>query len=403
MADKKDTKSPISAAPVAIATAAAPSREIALKGTTVTRYKAEPSEAPQNPNFTAKPAKTTEEIAFDRYNQTQLRENGHDLTSEPLMNWIKGNIADLGNGFDLNDKIDASYAAFQQANPSDRQLTANFERAEYSPFIYNPRTSHGRHSNSPNSIIDDGFKAPAFKLDKQEARLNLAADIKTVSDMYATEAGMSSKDFAKVLGGIATIESRFGVLRSVSGTKYASSAGGAFHYLDGTIAGEVRNSMSDPRISGRVNRLGVEIHNGVSKSEAFTLKEDNVLAGSILAKRVIEAVRKNPELKDDIAALTTRVYQSHNLGEAGASALARGGRNALEALDHKADDNNPMFFRGTSSDTEINNRYKQFVSNAVASSAALIENTFGSSTTLAQNRQQPVKVAVATLPSREPA
>lgn len=401
--EKKDTKPPISGAPVAIVTPVAPSREVALKSSTHSRYKAENPGPRQNGAIPESPPKTVEEIAEDRYKQ-MIMLNGHDLTSLSLTDWIKTNLFQLGADFNPNDKIDRSYAQFLQANPNDREITAAFEAHHYSPLVLDPRfSSHGGYSTSPNAIIDDGFKTPGFKLDKHQARTALAADIKTVSDMYAADAGMSPKDFAKVMGGIATIESNFGVFRSVKGAKYASSAGGAFHYLDGTIAGEVRQSSSDPRISSRVNMLGVNIKDGVTKSEAWSLKDDNILAGSILAKRIIDTVRKNPELKDDIAALTTRVYQSHNLGEAGANALARGGRRALEAMDHRADDNNPMFFRGASSDTEINNRYKKYVSGAVASVAPLIAEAFADPSPLALQDKKPIRVATApSLPGREP-
>ncbi|HAJ90451.1 MAG TPA: hypothetical protein DCM27_05500 [Rhodospirillaceae bacterium] len=378
MADNKKDQKSISAAPVVITTPVAPAvasrGAVHLKGTTESRLRREeqivqplPADAP----------KSEQDIAFQRFIHLDLINYGQELTALSLNDWVKDNAANLGKYFDPKDPIDRSYADFQRNNPSDRRVTSAYETSVFTPFVHNPRN----HSSvlSPNSIIDDGFKAPAFKLSKNEARTALAADIKTVSEMYAADAGMSAKDFAKVMGGIATIESSFGVLRSVSGTKYASSAGGAFHYLDGTIAGEVKQNMNDPRIANRVAKLDVNIKDGIAKSEAWTMKEDNILAGSILAKRIIATARANPELKNNIEALATRVYQSHNLGDAGARALAQGGVDALNAKDSRATANNPMFFRGANSDAEVHGRYNKFVSKAVTSADTLIETAFASS------------------------
>ncbi len=210
---------------------------------------------------------------------------------------------------------------------------------------------------------------------------DLSNDIKTVSQMYASEAGMSQKDLAKVIGGIAHIESKGGILRSVVAKDIESSAGGAFHYLNGTIKGEVLQSLNDPRIANRVNELNPHISKqtkakDISTEDAWELKEDNILVGSLVAKNVIKALQKHPELKNDVNALTTYVYQSHNLGEGGATALARGGREALEKASPLADNNNPQFFRGAKSDEEVNSRYNKFVSNAIASASPLIDTAF---------------------------
>lgn len=403
MADKKDKQiSQISAAPLAIATNVAPSKEVALKGNTTSRYVAPSKSDKADADFSNAPQKLSEEeIALASYTKRQIMNYGRDLTAD-LDIWTQTHEAELGEKFDPTDKIDRSFAEFQRANPSDRRITADYEASEYTPNVYNPRIPSSRRSNSPNSIIDDGFKAPTFKLDKQQARTELAADIRTVSEMYAKDAGMSAKDLAKVMGGIATIESRFGVARSVSGTKYASSAGGAFHYLDGTIAGDVRGAMSDPRISNRVAQLGVSLKDGVSKSEAYTMKEDNILAGSVLAKRIVETANENPELRGDVAALAKRVYQAHNLGDAGAARLARGG---VDAMNDKEKANNRLFFGGNASDAEVDKRYTKFVAGAIASSDNLIEGAFASTpsaaVTVALNKQQP-KVSAPTM-TREPA
>lgn len=311
---------------------------------------------------------------------------------------------DYDANLDLQNLIDEAYSDFNQENADDKEITAEYDHELSSKFSI-PLGLAGKHpgSSSRFAVIDDGFKAPKFSLPPSQARADLAKDIVTVSNMYAAEAGMSPKDFAKVLGGVATIESKFGVLRSVSGTKFESSAGGAFHYLNGTIAGEVREGMSDPRIANRVAALGVSVKDGITKSEAWALKEDNVLAGSVLARNIVDLVRKNPELRGDVTALTTRVYQSHNLGDAGAAALARGGRAALEKTDYKADDNNPMFFRGTSSDAEVNQRYSKFVAQAVSAATPLVETAFATSTTtLAATKHQGKDVALGPLTAPEP-
>lgn len=262
----------------------------------------------------------------------------------------------VGPPLDLKNPIDAAYVRFHTANPDDRKTTATYERYISSVPAGSP------HYRPQFHVSNDGFKAPAFTLAPAVAREQLAGDIGKVSKMYAADAGMSEKDFARVMGGIATIESRFGVARSVSGTKYASSAGGAFHYLDATIAGKVRQSLDDdPRISARVASLGVNVSDGVSKGEAWTLKEDNVLAGSILARDIVRMAKARPDLRNDATALATEVYKAHNMGEAGAAALARGGVDALNAVDSRIIANNPMFFR--KGDAQQN--YASFVGNAV--------------------------------------
>lgn len=261
----------------------------------------------------------------------------------------------VGPPLDLKNPIDAAYVRFHTANPDDRKTTATYERYISSVPAGSPLYRPQFH------VSNDGFKAPAFTLAPAAAREQLAGDIGKVSKMYAADAGMSEKDFARVMGGIATIESRFGVARSVSGTKYTSSAGGAFHYLDATIAGKVRQSLADPRISDRVASLGVNVGDGVSKKEAWALKEDNVLAGSILARDIVKMAKARPDLRNNAEALATEVYKAHNMGEAGAAALARGGVDALNALDGRIIANNPMFFR--KGDAQQN--YTSFVGNAV--------------------------------------
>lgn len=311
-----------------------------------------------------------EEAALRQYQRFMLlTENCRDMLDE---------LREEGSGFDPSDPIDQAHAAFKAENPKDRETVAQYEVENLAPSYYNPRLPYtmGRGTHSPHSVMDDGFRPPTYKLDKNAARTDLARDIATVSKMYAGDAGMSEKDFAKVMGGIATIESRFGVSRSVTGTKHPSSAGGAFHYLDGTIAGEVRNAANDPRITSRVAALGVNTKDGIAKSEAWTLKDDNILAGSVLARHIVDTVKKHPELRNDPAALATRVYQTHNMGEAGANALARGGLTALNAVDSRIAENNPMFFNGAGSSAEVNQRYTKFVAGAVNSASPLIEAAF---------------------------
>ncbi len=407
---EQNGKPPISAAPSGIvAPSASPVQGRAalppqsqLKVPVTGKLKAE---EPENRAFSIE-KETQQAIDLKRSIQFSLINNINDVTLMPVMpveEWIKKHPSELGTDFKKSDPIDVAYAEFRNKNSTDRTVTAVFESENHASYIVSPRlpSQAGRDRTIPSAVIDDGFKVPAFKLSKEQARTELARDIRTVSEMYAADAGMSAKDFAKVMGGIATIESRFGVLRSIpsGATKYASSAGGAFHYLNGTIAGEVRQSMSDPRIASRVAALGVSVNNGVSTSEAWTLKDDNILAGSILAKRIVETIRKNPELKDDVAALTTRVYQAHNLGDAGARTLAQGG---VSALDDKSKANNPLFFKNAQSDADVNSRYTKFVTGAIASANPLIETAFTTlpeTTVVASARQN----KPSGLPSREPA
>lgn len=333
----------------------------------------------QQSSLTTAPDEDTTQYRRWTLIQSLLGDNITDIN--PLTDWVKENPAKLGENFDINNPTDRAYAEFRRANENDDDIVGRFETENMGNYYYNPRIpsrNNGADRNSNYSVADDGFKPPRYKLDPNQARQELARDIRTVSTMYAGEAGMAEKDFAKVLGGIATIESRFGVLRSIpeGATAFKSSAGGAFHFLDGTVAAEVRQSSSDPRVTKRVAELGVNIGDGIGKGEAWTLKDDNILAGSLVAKNIIKAIQKRPDLRNDPEALATFVYQSHNLGDAGARALARGGRDELERVSKAADDNNPMFFRGAKSDTEINNRYTKFVTGAMASASPLIEATF---------------------------
>jgi hypothetical protein len=284
-----------------------------------------------------------------------------DEKGEPIIKYM------AKNGLDPKDGIDRAFAEFQQANPRDREITSRYE----SHFVPQYSVDHPVYSVAPSA----GFKPPAFTMSKTEARAKLAADIVTVSGMYAADAGMSKEDFAKVLGGVAVIESSFGVIREVKGTKHPSSAGGPLHYLDGTIAGKTREKMiSDPRIASRVDALGINVKDGVSKAEAWGLKDDNILAGSVLANDLVKLVKQNPHLKGDVAALTARLYQTHNMGDAGARALAQGGIQAVNRIDHRIAENNPMFFRGASSTDEVQSRYTSFTAKAVGAATPLLED-----------------------------
>lgn len=386
MAIKKDPKNQISAAPSPITTdvAAGTAHGKVNKG------------AEQDAAFQrmmagiTDPDSVEQRKAQDRFVQIDLiGENADDIFGEMLADWAEQNAELLGNDFDPKDPIDVAYSNFKRENPRDAELNHKWER-EYDASYSNMMTAVP--AGIAGNRVSGTFTPPAYTLDKTKARADLARDIATVSDMYAKEAGISSRDLAKVLGGIATIESRFGVLRRVTGTAYASSAGGALHYLNGTIAGETRQSMSDPRVAARVNTLGVNVANGVSAEEAWTLKEDNILALSLLSRRVVRTLREHPELKDNPVALATRVYQAHNLGDAGANALARGGRFALEALDHKAAANNPMFFRGAGSDQEIQSRYGKFVGAAMAAATPHVDAAL-------MERNRPVTVASLEKPA----
>lgn len=307
------------------------------------------------------------------------------------------NVDNVGPGFDPKNPIDQVFSAFRRDNSGDRETTAHFERY----VLQNPQY-YPRYSVTPDKP-GQSFVPPAFKIDPTEARKNLAKDLVTVSNMYAAEAGMKPADFAKVLGGVAVIESRFGVLREVKGTKYESSASGAFHYLNGTMAGHLRNNAGDKRITDRLTSLGIDINDGISKREVWLAKDDNIVAGSTLAKDVIRIVQANPALRSDPEALIKRVYQEHNMGAAGARALAQGGITAVEKVDHRIDDNNPMFFRGASSAKEVDNRYAAFTGKAFNAAAPLIDEAMGlTGPTMAAAKQSKVAEAVKNLPTPQP-
>jgi hypothetical protein len=253
--------------------------------------------------------------------------------------------------------------------------------AEFAGFCYKPSGKGGLGKSShPSCIRDDGFQTPRFNMNPAEqtvARRNLADAIQVTSAQYGPEAGVSQKDMARALGAIATIESSFGTKRSVVGTKFASSAGGAMHYLDGTIAGEVRANMKDARIAERVSALGVNPADGISKTEAWTLKNDDLLATRLVAIGMVKLAKKHPELAQNPEALATRYYMQHNMGEGGANALERGGVAAVNNADSRIVANNPMFFRGADSSAEVTGRYQKYVVGAMKSAGNLMDQLAG--------------------------
>ncbi|HRK97860.1 MAG TPA: hypothetical protein PLE43_05190 [Alphaproteobacteria bacterium] len=293
---------------------------------------------------------------------------------------MQENLDNLLAAIDPNDDIDRVYDSFH--DPEREAYLASVDNDYQNGFRSG---SHGGSSGSTGRWV-----SPSFNLSKSELRGQLASDITEVSHMYAADAGMSPRDLAAVLGGIATIESRFGVAREVRGTKYASSASGAFHYLDGTMRGELKQYGSDPRIAARINKLGINVSDGVDKSEVMALKDDNILAASIKAKDIVAIVKRHPELAKDVDGLVAEVYKQHNMGEAGARAFNRGGIGAVAQIDHRIIGNNPMFFRGTNDSNVVANRYEQFTAKAVSASASHLDTAFA-----AYNPDKNTKLAAA--------
>lgn len=293
--------------------------------------------------------------------------------------------------------IDRIFNALRSSPEGEARESALAARdAEFSRFCDEPGKGGAAKSSRASCVRDDGFRVPRFKMNPEEqsaARVSLATAIHTASAEYALGAGISQKDMVRTLGAIATIESSFGTQRSVVGAKYASSAGGAMHYLNGTIAAEVRANMRDPRIAERVASLGVNPADGIGESEAWTLKNDDLLATRLVAIGVAELARKRPELAGNPEALATHYYMRHNLGPGGANALLHGG---VAAVGEKAAANNPLFFRGAGSSAEVVARYQKFVSGAMASADTLMAQLPRGQSTLAAKKE-------TGLPSPHPA
>ncbi|HNQ92422.1 MAG TPA: hypothetical protein PKI93_05760 [Alphaproteobacteria bacterium] len=237
--------------------------------------------------------------------------------------------------------------------------------------------------------LDAGFdktRLPSFNLSSDERRSALARDIVVVSERYSSQAGMSARDFAAVIGGIATIESSFGTKREVKGTKHVSSASGSLHYLDGTMRGEISKLAADSPIRTLIRQMGIDITDGISKQEVRELKDNNILAGSVLARKIVDVVNENPSLRNDVHALTAEVYRRHNMGDAGARAFANGGIEAVNKVDSRIADNNPIFFRGTDNSAVVAERYNKFSANAVNAASPLLDAAFETKAVIAKVR-----------------
>lgn len=325
--------------------------------------------------------------AFQRM-MGQIATNAEQITEPPAAEFIPIDVRRLLNPqlalaadarFEESlESLGTVYDDFQKSPEGEARAQALAARdTEFSSFCYRPGKGGTGRSSHPSCIRDDGFKTPRFSMNPAEqvaARTNLTNAINLTSAQYAAEAGVSQKDMARALGAIATIESRFGTQRSVVGSKYASSAGGSMHYLDGTIAAEVRANMGDRRVAERVAALGINPADGISKSEAWTLKNDDLLATRLVAIGIVNLAKKHPELARDPEALATRYYMQHNLGAGGANALLQGG---VSAVGEKAAANNPMFFRGAESSAEVTGRYRKFVVGAMASADNLMTQLSG--------------------------
>lgn len=322
----------------------------------------------------------------------KIVDNADQITEPPVADFLPIDVRRLidpqlalafDNRFEEHlEALGQSYDSFQKSPEGVARAQAMAARdAEFSGFCYKPSSKGGLGKSShPSCIRDDGFQTPRFSMNPAEqtaARTHLANAIQVTSAQYGPEAGVSPKDMARALGAIATIESSFGTKRSVVGTKFASSAGGAMHYLDGTIAGEVRANMKDARIAERVSALGVNPADGISKTEAWTLKNDDLLATRLVAIGMVKLAKKHPELAQNPEALATRYYMQHNMGEGGANALERGGVAAVNNADSRIVANNPMFFRGADSSAEVTGRYQKYVVGAMKSAGNLMDQLAG--------------------------
>jgi hypothetical protein len=283
--------------------------------------------------------------------------------------------------------VEGAFKSFQESPEGEARAQAMVARdAEFSGFCYKSGKGRAGKFSHPSCIRDDGFQTPRFNMNAAEqagARLHLSNAINLTAAQYAAEAGVSQKDMARILGGIATIESSYGTKRSVVGAKYASSAGGAMHYLDGTIAAEVRANMGDRRVAERVAALGINPADGISKSEAWALKNDDLLSTRLVAIGIVNLAKKNPELARSPDALATRYYMQHNLGAGGANALLSRG---VSAVGEVAASNNPMFFRGADSSAEVTGRYQRYVVGAMKSADNLTAQLTGASPVLAAKK-----------------
>ncbi len=361
---------------------------------------------------TPPPASGSEQDSAFQEMMKKIVSNAGQITDPPAEEFVPIDVrrlldAQLALAFDNRfeeylESLGKSFDSFQESLEGEEHARAMAARdAEFAGFCYKSsgKGSLRRYSH-PSCIRDDGFQTPRFNMNPAEqrtARTHLANAIQLTAAQYGPEAAVSQKDMARALGAIATIESSFGTKRSVVGTKFASSAGGAMHYLDGTIAGEVRANMGDRRIAERVAALGVNPADGISKTEAWTLKNDDLLATRLVAIGMVKLAKKHPELAQNPEALATRYYMQHNMGEGGANALERGGVAAVNNTDSRIVANNPMFFRGADSSAEVTDRYRKYVVGAMKSAGNLMDQLAGA---------QPLVLATkkdAGLPTPSPA
>jgi hypothetical protein len=202
---------------------------------------------------------------------------------------------------------------------------------------------------------------PVDPREQTAARQTLRGAIDRTSVDYAKAAGMDSASFSQVLDAIAMRESAYGARRFVANSALPSTAGGSFHFLDGTVEGKIEQRSSNPDILKRVTALGINPSKmGVRESERAKNNDD--LSSRIVALDVIDHVRANPALRKNPLELATEVFMTHNMGSGGKNALIKSGVDGLQTLGQKGQEivaNNPTYFRGATTYDQVRNNYRE--------------------------------------------
>ncbi len=212
-------------------------------------------------------------------------------------------------------------------------------------------------------------------LDRTQKRTELASAIVEVSGHYAPQANMDPRVMARVLGAVGVIESRFGEARQVVSSRFKSSASGSMHFIDSTGLGEYRQNINDNYIMTQlVQRVGPV--DPQTKAGIMRIKDCDHVAVSWVAKRILEVVQRNPDIKDNPEAIFMELYQRHNMGVGAYAIFKKGGLKALLSASPVTAENNPVFFRGADSTEGVNDRYMAYGRRAMNASARLIDEAF---------------------------
>jgi len=208
----------------------------------------------------------------------------------------------------------------------------------------------------------------------RERHVSVSNAIESATAQYAGQINAPKDVLKQALGAIAFRESNFGLKMHVTQSALQSSAGGAWHFLDGHTEAVSAKYAGDPEIRKRLAHHGVKNPADMTAVEADRVKRDDNLAARLVLLEMGEVIKRNPSAAKDAVTLATEAFMSHNMGEGGKQALMSGGMNGLRALtDRKGNKvgeqiilNNPIYFRGAESASDVVQKYRTDMTQQVA-------------------------------------